>query len=155
MLFDDKELETVAQKKKFLKSYDVLQDSTLHADICSLINDFPRAAAIVGIPQTEHGWLVEKSRNFLYREEFYIMPDGSGYYKRVVTQKSSFVDPGVEDQEKSMSTSELAAILIGKYEDFAKEQARFNSCEISEMTTRMSEFIRSRIKSSFMAVFEE
>ena len=103
MLFNDIELEIIARKKEERQQPDVVRQNALHADICSLIKDFPRAAKKVNLLPIEHGWMIYGCVTDKGFEEYFITPDGDGYCISTVKR---------EETEKPMTTAELATKLM-------------------------------------------
>ena len=139
MLFDDKELEAIAQKKKKQQQPDMSQQSAIHADICSLIKDFPRAAKKVDLLPIEHGWMIHGGVTDRGFEEYFITPDGDGH--RIYTVMRQEID-------RPMTTSELATRLMLICANNEKMQHTGGGDMVMED-------LRTRIKNMLLAVLKE
>jgi hypothetical protein len=109
MVFDDAELDAILERKQKLEE----QDSDLHADISSLIQDFPRAAGYVECQPDTYGWPIFTDPTHSGGVGYYITDDGNGYCEYLCDDK-----PG-----EPISTEQLADALIGFYIRSAKHMA--------------------------------
>ena len=139
MLFDDKELDTIARGKEKLQQPDMSQQSALHSDICSLIKDFPRAARRVNLLPIEHGWMIHGGVTDRGFEEYFITPDGDGHSIHTVMR---------QEIEKPMTTSELATRLM----IICANNEKLQHASGGDM---VMEDLRTRIKNMLLAVLKE
>jgi len=139
MIFNDIELELIARKKEERQQPDVLRQSALHADICSLIKDFPRAAGKVNLLPIEHGWMIYGGVTDKGFEEYFITPDGDGHCIYTVMR---------QETDKPMTTTELATRLML----ICANNEKLQHAGGGDMVT---EDMRKRIKNMLLAVLKE
>ena len=139
MLFDDKELEAIAREKEKQQQPDEVRQSALHADICSLIKDFPRAARKVNLLPIEHGWMIYGGITNNGFEEYFITPDGDGHCIQTVMR---------QETDKPMTTAELATRLM----IICANNEKLRHTGGGDM---VMEDLRTRIKNMLLAVLRE